>query len=165
MNGTMEGAGRVGTDAPATATDSVIFQTMARLLLPLLLLFSVIVLMVGHNQPGGGFVGGLVASGAVAMYSMAFGPARARSLISLMGGREIPLTAIVGAGLAMAYGSAVIGTVVHGGVFMEGWWIKLPVPISGLEKIGTVVLFDIGVYVTVAGVVLLMLFELEEARR
>jgi len=145
--------------------NSLIFQTAARTLLPLLLLFSFIILMVGHNQPGGGFVGGLVAAGAVAMYSMAFGPGEARELIRLTPGKPIPLTTIIGTGLAMAYGSAILGTLTHGGRFMQGWWGKLPFAIGGLEKIGTVVLFDIGVYVTVFGVVLLMLFELEEARR
>lgn len=162
---TPSGPGRGPAWGMGPSVDSVIFQTMARLLMPLLLLFSVIVLLVGHNEPGGGFVGGLVASGAVAMYSMAFGPARARALIRWTRGREIPLTSIVGVGLAMAYGSAVLGTLAHGGTFMQGWWAKLPVPLGDLEKIGTVVLFDVAVYVTVFGVVLLMLFELEEDRR
>ncbi|MEO1511944.1 MAG: MnhB domain-containing protein, partial [Planctomycetota bacterium] len=69
--------------------NSLIFRAAARLLLPLLLLFSLIILGVGHNEPGGGFVGGLVASAAVAMYAMAFGAPAAKRLLRLWNGKPI----------------------------------------------------------------------------
>ena len=144
--------------------NSLIFQTASRALMPLLLLFSVVILMRGHNEPGGGFIGGLVAAASVAMYSMAFGSEAARSLL-----RGVSLTTIIGIGLLMAVGSAIIAMLLNG-TFMQGWWNTdaeghgWMVPGLGEVKFGTVVLFDIGVYVVVFGVVLLMIFELEESK-
>jgi multicomponent Na+:H+ antiporter subunit B len=143
--------------------NSLIFRAAARLLLPLLLLFSFIILMVGHNEPGGGFVGGLVGSAAIAMYAMAFGAPAAKRLLRDWKGRQISTLTIAGVGLAIALGSVVLGTIIGGGTVMEGWWVKLPIKFGDIEKVGTVVFFDIGVYVTVFGVVLLFLFELMEA--
>ena len=61
--------------------NSIILRTATRFMLPLLILFSIVVLLRGHNQPGGGFVGGLLATSAFALYAMAFGvPAMHRIL-------------------------------------------------------------------------------------
>ena len=65
--------GRNLESRPNTPLTSPIFRTAARLLMPLLLLFSVFLLLRGHNEPGGGFVGGLVAAAAFALYAVAFG--------------------------------------------------------------------------------------------
>ena len=56
--------------APMTSS---ILQTATRVLMPLLLLFAVFLLLRGHNQPGGGFVGGLVVASSFVLYSIAFG--------------------------------------------------------------------------------------------
>ena len=76
--------------------NSPIFRTAARLLMPLLLLFSVFLLFRGHNQPGGGFVGGLIAAAAFALYAIAFGVQRARQALLVR-----PMT-LLGAGLLIA---------------------------------------------------------------
>ena len=55
---------------------STILQTATRVLMPLLLLFAVFLLLRGHNQPGGGFVGGLVVASSFVLYSIAFGRRR-----------------------------------------------------------------------------------------
>ena len=80
---------------------SPIFRTAARLLMPLLLLFSVFLLLRGHNEPGGGFVGGLVAAAAFALYVIAYGVERARQALLVK-----PLT-LLGAGLLIALASGV----------------------------------------------------------
>ena len=56
-----------------TKADSLIMRTAALVVLPLQLVFSVFLLLRGHDAPGGGFIGGLVASGALALYLYAFG--------------------------------------------------------------------------------------------
>ena len=56
---------------------SPIFRTAARVLMPLLLLFAAFLLLRGHNEPGGGFVAGLVAAAAFSLYAMAYGVERA----------------------------------------------------------------------------------------
>jgi multicomponent Na+:H+ antiporter subunit B len=51
---------------------SLILQTAARMLVAVMLLFSIFLLLRGHDEPGGGFIGGLVAAAAVPLYSLAF---------------------------------------------------------------------------------------------
>jgi multisubunit Na+/H+ antiporter MnhB subunit len=133
-------------DAPLTST---IFRTAARLLMPLLLLFAVFLLLRGHDEPGGGFVGGLVAAAAFALYAISFGVQRARQALLVT-----PLT-LLGAGLIIALASG-IPAVLRGQPFMTAQWALGPV------ALGTPVLFDIGVFLVVAGVVLMMIFSLAE---
>jgi len=132
--------------APAT---SPIFRTAARLLMPLLLLFSMFLLLRGHNEPGGGFVGGLVAAAAFALYGIAFGVERARQALLVK-----PLT-LLGAGLLIALGSG-LPAVVRGQPFLTALWGTGPV------AIGSPAVFDVGVFLVVSGVVLMMIFSLAE---
>ncbi len=63
--------------------NSVILATASRYLLTLILMFSVFMLLRGHNEPGGGFVGGLVAAAAFALYFIANGLDAARSILRI----------------------------------------------------------------------------------
>ena len=80
---------------------SLILRTSTRALLVLLLLFSIFELLRGHNEPGGGFIGGLLAAAAIALYGLAFGVDAARALL-----RVPPLT-VAGAGLLVAAAAGV----------------------------------------------------------
>ncbi len=132
---------------------SLILRTATRYLLPLLLLFSVFLLIRGHNEPGGGFVGGLVAAAAFALYAIAYGVATARQALPLAPGR------LIGLGLLLAVGSGMFA-LAAGQPFLTGLWHPQPVPVLG--KVGTPLLFDLGVYLAVVGVVLLIIFSLME---
>ena len=128
---------------------SPIFRTAARLLMPLLLVFAVFLLFRGHNQPGGGFVGGLVAAAAFALYAIAFGVHRARQALVVR-----PLT-LLGAGLCIAVLSGV-PAILRGQPFLTALWAPRSLPL------GTPAVFDVGVFLVVAGVVLMMIFSLAE---
>ena len=134
---------------PVQPVDSPIFRTAARLLMPLLLVFAVFLVLRGHNEPGGGFVGGLVAAAAFALYGIAFGVHRARQALLVK-----PMT-LLGAGLLIALVSG-LPAVLRGQPFLGAWWPPGPV------AIGTPALFDLGVFLVVAGVVLMMIFTLAE---
>ena len=147
---------RLGAAEPSPANlvhtqpvTSSIFRTAARLLMPLLLLFSVFLMMRGHNQPGGGFVGGLVAAAAFAMYGLAYGVGRARQALVVT-----PLK-LIGAGLMVALASGV-PAVLRGQPFLTAQWAL------GALTVGTPMVFDIGVFLVVWGVVLMMIFSLAE---
>jgi multicomponent Na+:H+ antiporter subunit B len=116
--------------------------------MPLLLAFSVFLMLRGHNEPGGGFVGGLVAAAAFALYAIAFGTRRARQAL-----RVRPLT-LLGAGLLVALLSGV-PAVLRGQPFLTALW-------APTVPLGTPALFDTGVFLVVAGVVLMMVFTLAE---
>lgn len=128
---------------------SPIFQAAARVLMPLLLLFAVFLLARGHNQPGGGFVGGLVAAAAFALYSIACGVENARRALLVE-----PLT-LLGAGLLLALASG-LPAMLMGEPFLTAQWMLQPV------AIGTPMVFDFGVFLVVTGVVLMMVFTLAE---
>jgi multicomponent Na+:H+ antiporter subunit A len=143
-------AGNGRTDhEPVQPVASPMFRTAARRLMPLLLLFSVFLLMRGHNEPGGGFVGGLIAAAAFALYGIAFGVRRARQALLVR-----PLT-LLGAGLLVALASG-LPAVLSGEPFLEALWMPGPL------EVGTPLLFDVGVYLVVTGVVLMMIFSLAE---
>lgn len=133
--------------------NTLILRTTSSFLFTLLLLLSVFLLFRGHNEPGGGFIGALVAVGAYALYALAHGLKAARKLLPLH-----PLR-LVGWGLLVALLSALVALFLNKPL-MTGVWFSL----FGV-KVGTPVIFDIGVYLTVFGALLSALFGLEEAAR
>lgn len=130
---------------------SYILTTATRYLLPLLLLFSVFLLLRGHNEPGGGFVGGLAAAAAFALYAITCGVESTRRMLWLH-----PRT-LLGAGLVLAAGAGLM-SLLWGLPYLTGMWSSLEIPALG--KLGTPLLFDIGVYLVVVGTVLMIVFEL-----
>jgi multicomponent Na+:H+ antiporter subunit B len=132
---------------------SLIFDTATRLLTPLLLAFSVYVLLRGHNEPGGGFIGGLLAVSAFAIYSLAFDAQAARRVL------QVSPPWLAALGLTLAVGSACVA-LFAGQPLMTGLW--LPGGLPGGIKLGTVLLFDIGVYFVVLGAGLTILLTLRE---
>jgi multicomponent Na+:H+ antiporter subunit B len=132
---------------------SLILSTATRYLLPLLLLFSIFLLLRGHNEPGGGFAGGLVAAAAFALYAIAHNVAQAKKALYVN-----PRT-LIAAGLLVALSSGLI-SLLAGYPFMTGIWSSRILPVLG--KVGTPLLFDIGVYLVVIGIALLIIFSLAE---
>ncbi len=128
---------------------SIILQTATRYLLPILLLFSIFLLLRGHYEPGGGFVGGLVAAIAFVLHSFANGT---DATMKLLGRRPLSL---IPSGLGIAASSVVL-PVFFGLPPMTGLWSEEKFPMIGL--IGSSLFFDIGVYLVVVGVVLTILF-------
>lgn len=132
---------------------SLILATAIVYLLPLLLILSVFLLLHGHNLPGGGFVGGLVASAAVALYAIAFGVGEARRILRTDPKRLIAL------GLLLAACSGLVA-LLRGAPFMTSQWTSLSIPVEG--DLGTPLLFDTGVYLLVVGAALTIIFSLAE---
>lgn len=135
--------------------NSLILRIAVRFLMPLLLLFSVFLMIRGHNQAGGGFAGGLVAGAAFALYSLAYNSTEARNLLSFS-----PLL-LIAVGVFLAAFSGVIG-LLAGQPFLTGIWTTVNLPSLGAIEVGTPVLFDIGVYLLVFGITLTIIFSLEE---
>jgi multicomponent Na+:H+ antiporter subunit B len=134
---------------------SSILQTAVRFLMPLLLLFAVFLLMRGHNQPGGGFVGGLVVAASFILYSIAFGVGASRRALLVR-----PAT-LLGVGPLIALVSGLPG-LVAGQPFMTAMWTTVTTG-STVLHVGTPLVFDIGVFLAVVGVVLTIVFTLAEA--
>ncbi|QDV44507.1 Na(+)/H(+) antiporter subunit B [Stieleria neptunia] len=135
--------------------DSVILKTAIRFLFPLLLLSSVFLFLRGHNEPGGGFVGGLVASGAIALYAMAHHVAAARRVL------RVSPRVLIGSGLLLSL-SCGVAPLLFGRPFLTGLWMKVATKGLGEIHLGTPLLFDLGVYCVVTGVSLVFVFSLLE---
>jgi multicomponent Na+:H+ antiporter subunit B len=134
---------------------SLILAAATRGLFPLILLFSVFLLLRGHNDPGGGFIGGLAAACAFALWAVAEGVAAARERL------RVDPRALVAAGLCVALTSGLLA-MLDGAPFLTGLWPPLSLPVVG--KVGTPLLFDLGVYLVVIGIATTILFELMEER-
>lgn len=132
---------------------SLILSTAVRYLFPLMLLFSVFLLLRGHNEPGGGFVGGLVVAAAFSFYAIAFGVPAARRTLG------VDPRALIGVGLLVAVVSG-LPSVFLDLPFMTGLWAEPTLPVLG--KVGTPLLFDVGVSLAVIGVMLTIVFTLAE---
>jgi multicomponent Na+:H+ antiporter subunit A len=138
--------------APVGGRTIFILTMTSRLFFWLLLTLSVLILLRGHNEIGGGFVGGLTAALAFAVISISDGVGRARTMLRLH-----PLS-LAGGGLLLAIESGMAGVFAQGN-FLHHVWLELTVfgvPI----KQGTTLLFDLGVYLVVLGAVLAFLFAL-----
>lgn len=132
--------------------NSLILQAATRLLVGLMLVFSIYLLFRGHNAPGGGFSGALVAAVAFALVSIVEGPAAVRRALR-MDPRHLAAL-----GLCVAFFSG-LPALATGQPFMTGvWW---PAG-SATPPVGTPLVFDVGVYFTVLGAILALLLALEE---
>lgn len=137
--------------------NSLILQTATRLIHPLLLFFSMFVFLGGHNAPGGGFVGGLMAAAGFALYAIANDVAAARRAL------RVDPRWLIGSGLLLAAASGLLG-LATGRNFMRGLWAEIELIGLGPLDAGTPFVFDLGVYLAVWGVALLILFSLMEER-
>ena len=135
---------------------SLIVRAATRLLVGLLLVFSIWMLLRGHNAPGGGFIGGLIGATGFILYAMAHGSAAARAALRL-DPRTIAVT-----GLAIALLAGVAGFAAGEALFTGQWMFLGATEESYGTPLSTILLFDAGVYLVVLGAVLTLVFALEE---
>ncbi len=130
--------------------NSLILREATRLLVALMLVFSIFMLLRGHNEPGGGFIGGLIAAIAFALYALATDAEAVRRAL-----RADPRAiAAVGLGLAIVSGFLAL---LEPAPFLTGQWTT----ILGF-KAGTPLPFDVGVYLVVVGAVLAVVLGIKE---
>lgn len=135
---------------------SLILRTTAPLLLWGPILVSLYVLVRGHNDPGGGFIGGLLAAGGVLFYAIARGAESARAALRLT-----PIQ-YCGLGVGLALASGLPALLDPSKEYLTHLWyfpdvgFKLP--------IGTALIFDAGVYLTVVGTITAIFLSLVEER-
>lgn len=126
-----------------TAFPHSILPAAARLVIPVQCLFAIYLLLRGHNLPGGGFIGGLVFASAIVL----------RDMVMPVNAKRFDPFGLAGIGLLVAVFSACLPLFI-GQQFFTGLWggPDLYVPTVGKVKLGTPLLFDIGVFLVVTGV-------------
>ncbi len=137
--------------------NSIILVAGTRILVALFLVFSVFMLLRGHNEPGGGFIGGLIGATGFVIYAIACGTDAARRALRVAPER----IAMAGLGIALFAG---VAAVIGGDAFFTGQWLFLGATETdkGLP-LSTVLIFDVGVYLVVMGSILSLSFALEES--
>lgn len=132
------------------APRSLILEASVDALFHTALLFSLFLLFAGHNAPGGGFVGGLVAGAAFVLRYLDGGADAVKRAVPL------PPQTLLGTGLVTA---VVTGTApwLAGRDFLESSKLSIDAPLLGTVKTTSALPFDIGVYLVVVGLVLAVL--------
>ncbi len=122
-----------------------LLQIATRYLAPILAVLSLLVLYRGHNLPGGGFIGGLLLAAAILLVAIAEGWDVVNKKLPVD-----PLTLLtLGLGIALLSG---LPSLFFGQPYLTGQWLPgLELPIIGKVKLGTPIVFDLGVYFAVTG--------------
>jgi len=128
---------------------TLILENIIKVLIPLFFVFALYMFFRGHDQPGGGFIGGLIATIPFMLHAISFGPSETREKYKLK-----PLL-VASVGLFVALLSGVL-PLIASEAFLTGLWTKANLPF--IKKFGTPVLFDIGVFMVVFGMVVQVTF-------
>jgi multicomponent Na+:H+ antiporter subunit A len=131
----------------APRTRSIVIEVVVRLVFHSIIVVSIYLLFAGHNLPGGGFAGGLLAGLALVARYLAGGRFELGAAIPLDAGK------VLGAGLVIAVGTATV-PMFFGLAPLDSQWWEATVPLLGHLELGTTTFFDIGVYLVVVGLVL-----------
>ncbi len=152
-----------GNGLPWTfAAPPLMLRVAARVVLPLALVVTLYIFMRGHNEPGGGFIAGLITAVALVLQYMAMGQSRAEVLLRADDGRRFVRWIGIGLGIAGLTG---VGAFVFGQPFLTSAYVHPYLPLLGGIPLATAALFDLGVYVTVVGSTLLTLSTLGSVTR
>jgi multicomponent K+:H+ antiporter subunit A len=144
------------------ASQPLMLRVAARLLLPIALVVTLYIFMRGHNQPGGGFIAGLITAVTLVLQYMATGQSRAEALLRADGGRRFVRWIGIGLGIAGLTG---VGAFFFGQPFLTSAHSHPDLPLLGSLPLATAALFDLGVYITVVGATLLTLSTLGAVTR
>lgn len=135
-----------GTTVPP-GSRSIMLEVLVRLLFDPAMIVSAFLLFAGHNAPGGGFAGGLVASLALVARYLAGGRYELGEAVPVDPGK------ILGLGIVLAVGTAVVSLFLTGQP-LESAYLETTVPVLGTLTFSTSTVFDIGVYLVVVGLAL-----------
>ncbi|MFC7372278.1 Na(+)/H(+) antiporter subunit B [Fictibacillus iocasae] len=138
-------------------SNDVILKTTANIIVFIILAFSINSFFSGHNAPGGGFVGGLMASGALLLLYISYGMEAMKRVI------RVDFRYFIGAGLLIAVltGS---GSFLFGAEFFSHTFGYFNFPLLGKTELATAMLFDLGVYLTVVGITMTIILAIAEDR-
>ncbi len=131
-------------------TNDVILQTTAKIVFFIIFLFSIHIFFVGHYTPGGGFVGGLLTTGALVLLLLAF------DLKTVQLALPVNFRIVVAVGLLLAIGTA-FWPVFFDLPFFTHAFDDFYLPIFGETSLHTATLFDLGVYLVVVGSTMTMI--------
>ncbi|MED4054487.1 Na(+)/H(+) antiporter subunit B [Niallia taxi] len=126
-------------------TNDVILQTTTKIVLFIILIFSVFIFFTGHYTPGGGFIGGLLTSGAIVLLLLAFDLKTVKKIL------PFNYMYMIAAGLLFSIGTGA-GAMLFNMPFLTHAYTHIDIPILGELSLHTATIFDLGVFLVVVGV-------------
>lgn len=126
-------------------TNDVIFQTATKVIVFIIIIYSLHLFFSGHYTPGGGFIGGLMTSGALVLLLLAFD---IKTVVNIL---PIDYIKLAATGLLIALLTG-MGSFFFDVPFLTQTFSYVELPILGETSLATAVLFDLGVYLVVIGV-------------
>jgi multicomponent Na+:H+ antiporter subunit B len=126
-------------------TNDVILQTVTTIVSFIIILFSVQLFFAGHYYPGGGFIGGLMTSGALVLLLLAYDIKTVSTIL------PIDYKLLIAIGLLLAVGTGA-GALLFDVPFLTHAYEYFHLPLLGKTSLHTAVIFDTGVYLVVIGV-------------
>ncbi|KAF0817211.1 MULTISPECIES: Na(+)/H(+) antiporter subunit B [unclassified Cytobacillus] len=131
-------------------TNDIILQTATKVVLFIIVLFSVYIFFAGHYTPGGGFVGGLLTSGALILLLLAFDMKTVEKTL------PVNYMYMIAVGLLFAIGTGA-GALLFNVPFLTHAFTGVDLPILGHLSLHTAALFDLGVFLVVVGVTMIII--------
>ncbi|MFC7045170.1 MnhB domain-containing protein [Halobacteriaceae archaeon GCM10025711] len=146
---------------------TVITRTTTRVVVPIIFVVSIALFLQGHNQPGGGFIAGVLTSTAFALIYIAFSIdfledevlTRTKEAVVQHFQHSVvdDYRNVFAVGLTIAAGSGIVAMTFGFPFMTQEFWILHHVPIYGEVEIASAVAFDLGVYAVVVGSLLTIL--------
>ncbi|WP_088006542.1 Na(+)/H(+) antiporter subunit B [Indiicoccus explosivorum] len=131
-------------------SNDVIIQTATKAVVFIILLFAIYIFFAGHYSPGGGFVGGLLAAGALVLLMLAFDIETVNRII------PVDYVQIAAAGLLISLGTAA-ASILFGVPFFTHAHTYVYLPLLGKTSFHSATLFDLGVFLVVVGVTMIII--------
>ncbi|UJL44908.1 Na(+)/H(+) antiporter subunit B [Virgibacillus sp. NKC19-16] len=136
-------------------SNDVMLQTLTRILVFIILSFSIYLLFAGHNHPGGGFIGGLMTASAIVLLYLSF------DIKSIKKSLPINFITVIGIGLLLAVATG-IASMLFGYPFLTQFFDYFHIPLLGEAELTTAIPFDVGVYLVVVGAALTIILTIAE---
>ncbi len=145
--------------SPYDRRTTVILRTVTRLVVPVTLMTAVALLLQGHNLPGGGFIGGVLTVTALVLVYVVFGGSYLDETLGASGGLVAAYRALFAAGLGVALVSGLVPLALGGEFLTQAVFFVEHLPLYGELEVATALAFDLGVYFTVVGALLVVVAE------
>lgn len=136
-------------------SNELMLHTVTRIVTFIILAFSVFLFFAGHNNPGGGFIGGLMTATALLLMYLGF------NVKSMKRALPFNFTAIIAIGLLISIATG-IASMLFGYPFLTQFFEYFQLPILGLTELTTALPFDLGIYLVVVGVALTIILTIAE---
>jgi len=133
----------------------VYLQTATKILVFIIMTFSIYVLFAGHNNPGGGFIGGLITASALILLYIAFDLQSVRDIIPV----DFKKLAATGVLISLLTG---VASLVLNIPFLSQTYRYVDLPFLGKTELATAMIFDLGVYLAVLGTTMTIITSISE---